>query len=131
MVLGWGPGLVTTQEGQVASQVRSHLVAGHQSYWRQLYRGEDSGGRSAGLVPAGEYQVWANWLVWLAYGLLLKEAEINQDLQTRTGCFSMKASAILQQSSRLFQHLCSWGEEGRARLLLPVPSLAYGSGKAT
>ena len=43
-----GPRACHCQEGQVASHVRSHLVAGHQSYWRQLYQE----GIQVGSLPA-------------------------------------------------------------------------------
>ena len=115
-----GPRACHCQEGQVASQVRSHLVAGHQSYWRQLYQE----GIQVGALPAwclqGRYQVLVSpepgW-VWLAYeAAFLKEAkEINQGF---TGQDWLIFHENLVRSGKV--HLVPTpllGEDGRAKLL--------------
>ena len=115
-----GPRACHCREGQVASRVRSHLLAGHQSYWRQLYQE----GIQVGDLPAwclqGRYQVLVSpepgW-VWLAYqATFLKEVrEANQGF---TGQDWLIFHESLVKAGKL--HLAPTpllGEDGRANLL--------------
>ena len=115
-----GPRACHCQEGQPTSHIRSHLVAGHQSYWRQLYQE----GIQVGSLPAwclqGRYQVLVSpepgW-VWLAYqAAFLKEAkEVNQGFTNHDWLLFHER---LVRSGKV--HLVPTpllGEEGRARLL--------------
>ena len=115
-----GPRTCHCREGQVASHVRSHLVAGHQSYWRQLYQE----GIQVGDLPAwclqGRYQVLVSpepgW-VWLAYqATFLKEVREANKGFTRHDWLLFHERLVRSGKVHLVPTPLL-GEEGRARLL--------------